>query len=435
MSRIVGQTQSYCHDCQSTHEARYIVESDQVWYVIDCPREVKRTLVSSDASVYEDIRHKADFSDVSKLSFELRRPMAFMEITNACNFDCPVCYAQSGTHGQDHLTLDEIRNRLGHLRKAGVRWVTLTGGDPTMHPQLEQIIGITRREYGMRPILITNGLRLAEEQGFARSLKRAGLRKVQLQFDTFSNETYRYLRGRKDVQEKFEAVANVRDAGLRLGFVTTVSQENLPELGAILSYAASLSPTLNSMFFQSVVTVGRYPANIQTIDRETMIRSLVEQSDKHDLMTTDFWPTPPIPVWGMAVHPDCPVNLHLLVQAGKAHAIGRNVDLPLFFKAIRHAGESGNRLAALQPLIQLFRHARRGRRVSLLRHLYGLAKGRGARGMMWVSVGGYMNAASRDDQRLERCPGCTVTAAGVAGVCERSCNDDVRPLVNLEVAS
>lgn len=435
MSRIVSQTHSYCPQCRTTHRADYVEESGQVWYVIHCPMQPHRTHVSSDAAIFQDIRRKAYFSQKVDLVFTMRRPFAVLEITNACNFDCPVCFAQSGTAKQDHLSLDEIRQRLIQLRDAGVRWVTLSGGDPTMHPQLEQIMTITRREFGLRPILLTNGLRLAEEPDFARQLKRLGLKKVQLQFDTINNDTYRLLRGRHDVQEKYNAIENIKRAGLRLGLIATITRQNLSELGDIMAFGVSLSPMLNSMVFQSVVPIGRYPSHLEILDREALINNLVEQCGQHDIHTSDFWPMPPMPVWGMAVHPDCPVNLHLLVKDGHAHAMGRTVDFDQFYTAMGKRLSRGRFSASLQPILQLMRSAQAGRRVSLLRHLYGLARGRGRYGLIWLSVGGYMNQATRDDGRLKRCPVCSVTASGLAGVCERSCNGENRPVVVEEFVS
>lgn len=421
MPQLLSHTNSFCSTCQQTHPAHYERVGREVWFEIDCPVHAQRTCISRDADLFLALRAKADYPAFSAPSFPLRRRFHFLEICDACNIECPLCYAQASPRGVWFMPLEQADQRARAIASSGGGWVSLTGGDPSVHPELLQIIALLRRKHRLTPILLTNGLRLAEEPAFARQLKRAGLRKVQLQFDTFNPQTYLRLRGRTDVNEKFRAIDAVRSAGLRLGLISTICQDNLSEVGHIVHLAASHAPALNTLILQSVAPIGRLPAGIDSLDRETLLHALITQLPGCAVRPDDFWPTPPLPAWQIAVHPDCPANVHLLVDRGQLHPLSRNLDLAAFFARMRQT-PAGARWPGLRFAAHLLRSTRPGQTWPLLQHLRGHITGRGKRGVLWITVGGYMHPPTRDDQRIARCPTCCANADGIVGMCERSCS-------------
>jgi cyclic pyranopterin phosphate synthase len=93
----------------------------------------------------------------------------------------------------------------------GVDKVRLTGGEPTVHPDLIPIVrGI--RDLGVHRIsMTTNGLRLAE---LARSLKEAGLERVNVSVDTLNPEKFRRITRRGRLEEVMAGVVAAEAAGL-----------------------------------------------------------------------------------------------------------------------------------------------------------------------------------------------------------------------------
>lgn len=77
-----------------------------------------------------------------------------LEITNKCQLECPWCSSSSGTWGINtpSTQLKEVINRL--KEKCSV--IRLSGGEPTLHPDLDQIIDWCRGE-GRKIELLTNG--------------------------------------------------------------------------------------------------------------------------------------------------------------------------------------------------------------------------------------------------------------------------------------
>src|SRR3954469_13374098 len=64
---------------------------------------------------------------------------ALLQITERCNLHCAHCFVSSTRHGED-MGLDEIREQIApRLQRARVQRVTLTGGEPFVHPDVVAI--------------------------------------------------------------------------------------------------------------------------------------------------------------------------------------------------------------------------------------------------------------------------------------------------------
>ncbi len=95
-----------------------------------------------------------------------------------CNLDCSYCNEYDKT--SDPVPLETMLGRIDRLADLGTTIITLSGGEPTLHPGLDAII--TRiRERGAIATLITNGLLLTPER--IQKLNRAGLDYLQISID------------------------------------------------------------------------------------------------------------------------------------------------------------------------------------------------------------------------------------------------------------
>src|SRR6185295_533725 len=88
--------------------------------------------------------------------------------------------------------------------------VALSGGEPTSHPRILELIDIANRDEIGRVVVITNGLRLGRDRAFAEALKARGAY-VGLQLDGFSADTHEKIRGRDLCAEKDAALAVLRE--------------------------------------------------------------------------------------------------------------------------------------------------------------------------------------------------------------------------------
>lgn len=95
-----------------------------------------------------------------------------------CNLACTYCNEFDDI--SQPVPIEELCRRVDHLAALGSRIVTLSGGEPTLHPQLDELIARIRF-HGMIAGLITNGYLLTPER--IERLNRAGLDHLQISID------------------------------------------------------------------------------------------------------------------------------------------------------------------------------------------------------------------------------------------------------------
>jgi uncharacterized radical SAM superfamily Fe-S cluster-containing enzyme len=210
---------------------------------------------------------------------------AVIEVTSRCNLQCPVCFAESGpAEGRDPdlHEIDALYRTV--LRSSGPDVILqLSGGEPTVRGDLPTIIEMGR-SLGFPFIQInTNGLRIAQEDGYAGILRMAGAASVFLQFDGTDDAIYRSLRGRPLYAEKRLAIERCADNGIGVVLVATlVPGINTQNIGEILRVALELAPGVRGVHFQPIGHLGRYPAPPENGRRFTLpdvMRAIEEQTD------------------------------------------------------------------------------------------------------------------------------------------------------------
>lgn len=107
-----------------------------------------------------------------------------ISITDRCNFRCVYCMEPDVRFApaESLLSPAEIVRLARVAATLGVRKVRLTGGEPTLHPDLEGIIAGIHRAAPVEIALITNASTLSREA--LRAWKTAGLQRVTISIDT-----------------------------------------------------------------------------------------------------------------------------------------------------------------------------------------------------------------------------------------------------------
>jgi cyclic pyranopterin phosphate synthase len=108
-----------------------------------------------------------------------------ISVTDRCNFRCMYCMPLEGLQWlprQDLLTYEEITEVVRQLAPLGLRRLRLTGGEPTIRPDLVKLVGMLKVIPGIEDIaLSTNGVKLPE---LAAPLRAAGLDRVNMSADS-----------------------------------------------------------------------------------------------------------------------------------------------------------------------------------------------------------------------------------------------------------
>lgn len=134
-----------------------------------------------------------------------------ISVTDRCNFRCIYCMPRDGMEWlprNEILTYEEIAEVVRQLAPMGLRRVRLTGGEPTIRPDLEQLVALIRAVTEVEDIaLSTNGVRLPELAG---PLHEAGLDRVNMSADSLRPERIARIARRRLA---FDPVASAVAAG------------------------------------------------------------------------------------------------------------------------------------------------------------------------------------------------------------------------------
>ncbi|MFH0835214.1 MAG: radical SAM protein [Candidatus Micrarchaeota archaeon] len=174
-----------------------------------------------------------------------------IEITKTCNLKCAFCYADAGE--QLSWKLEEVAALAKDLRNNGVLKVIITGGEPTMHPQLVEIIGVMRAQ-GLGVELLSNGTRITPE--LARKLKGTDITKIRISLDGAKAETHDAIRGMKGAWEKtIQGIRNCKAAGIYTEVNMVVCNRNIGEITDVYDLCQQLG--VDRFYSEAMVLLGR----------------------------------------------------------------------------------------------------------------------------------------------------------------------------------
>jgi len=225
-----------------------------------------------------------------------------LDVTTQCNLQCPACYATSSPQNSAYLPVDEIVRAVETAieRENGrLDVVMISGGEPTVHPHLREVLDRLCALPITRILLNTNGIRIASEDALVQYLAAHRDRvEVYLQFDGFSLLTHETLRAADLRETKQRAIERLSKARVFTTLVMTVSPVNADEIGAVCDLAFA-TPYVGGVMFQPLFASGRAPG-IDPMNRVTttgVLRRLQAQSQygvhAHDLIALP------------CSHPDC----------------------------------------------------------------------------------------------------------------------------------
>jgi cyclic pyranopterin phosphate synthase len=138
-----------------------------------------------------------------------------ISVTDRCNFRCLYCMPAEGLEWlpkQDILSYEEITAIVRQLAPLGLRRLRITGGEPTIRPELTKLIAMLRAVPEIEDIaLSTNGVKLPQ---LARPLREAGLDRVNMSADSLRPDRIAAIARRNLGFHPVEAARAAEEAGL-----------------------------------------------------------------------------------------------------------------------------------------------------------------------------------------------------------------------------
>ncbi len=168
---------------------------------------------------------------------QLHRPLRDLRISviDRCNFRCPYCMPSEHFHHayefldkKEWLSFDEITRLAKVFVSLGVKKLRLTGGEPLLRPNLDELIRQLATIKGVEDLaLTTNGSMLAQ---WAPRLKAAGLKRLTVSVDTLDEAVFRQMSGeRGNIKEVLDGIRKAQEVGFAPIKINAVIQRGVNE--------------------------------------------------------------------------------------------------------------------------------------------------------------------------------------------------------------
>ncbi|MGQ9780993.1 MAG: tetraether lipid synthase Tes [Nitrososphaeria archaeon] len=358
--------------------------------------------------------------------------LGIIDVTNACNLKCPICFANAAAVGYLYQpSLEVVKSMLDNLRSnmpVPTYAVQFSGGEPTLRDDLPEMIRYAG-EIGIPHVEVnTNGVRIARDKDYLRELIRAGVSTFYLSFDSLTRDAYLKMKGADLLGIKLQALQNIREAGLQSVVLvpTVVKGVNDNEIGALIEFGVKNCDIVRCVNFQPVSFAGRIEASKLREFRVTTsdVINNAETQTNGKIRMDDWYPIPfvaPISdfiagIKGVdqptfTVHQNCGAATFLITKdGGDYEPITRQVEIEKFVGELSKAAKAlhaGKRTRGKLRAASALRHVSLGMSTSLVRGFLSSGTyeslGKFMRKIVMVGDMHFMDPYNFDLERVERC--------------------------------
>ncbi len=299
-------TIALCSTCKEKVDSKIIFQNDNVYLVKRCSTHGEETvLISTDIEYYKYCRNYMKPSEMpQRWNTQVKRGcpfdcglcedheqhtcLAVLEITDSCNLNCNICYANSKA-SKNFVPLDKIQSMINTaIQNEGTQDVLqISGGEPTLHPKFFDILDLCKKSNIRHLMLNTNGVKIAEDEHFTKQLASYMPNfEIYLQFDSLNPKSLTDLRGQDLTNIRKKAIENLNKFNISTTLVVTVKKDvNLNELGDIINFATK-QKCIRGITFQPVQEVGRLNS-YDDANRLTLSEVRQEIISQSDIFTSD----------------------------------------------------------------------------------------------------------------------------------------------------
>ncbi len=197
-----------------------------------------------------------------------------ISVTDRCNMQCVYCMPQNFSEWfqQEHiLTFDEIHRLVSIFSTLGVNRIRITGGEPLVRPRVEYLVSRLSSINEIRSIsMTTNGLLLGDK---VMILKEAGLSSVNISLDTFSEERFEKMGGRRGYDRVMKAIRLADAIGLKVKINTVIVRGwNDDEIANFARFARYTGITVRFIEFMPLDGSGIWKPELIVSKTETIKR-------------------------------------------------------------------------------------------------------------------------------------------------------------------
>jgi len=172
---------------------------------------------------------------------EITQPLAtaYLHVTNICNLNCIGCYSFDRTRNcKDKLTLENVKHIIDELASNGVEMLTISGGEPLLRKDLEEILQYAKIESGIETInLITNGTIYDENRLL---IINKYIDSLAVSIDGYSYDNPHFIRDEGTFPQVIDFVVKVRNLGMPVAILPTLHRKNIEAIGEYMKLSQQL---------------------------------------------------------------------------------------------------------------------------------------------------------------------------------------------------
>lgn len=231
------------------------------------------------------------------VAFSKNASNLFFHILTQCNLSCSHCYINPDQHGREMLDIETIRQWLEIFSdKAPQTNLVLLGGEPTLHPELDQVVR-SARELDFKSITIdTNGYLFHD---ILNKIHADDIDFLSFSLDGATPATNDAIRGKGSYDTVLKGIKEARKKGFNCSMIYTVSDRNIHELSQMPDLVKTLD--LQHFFIQVIGLRGNSSTHgasraakgkkAAQVNRDTWLSTIPEVAQKiADMGIRVTWP-------------------------------------------------------------------------------------------------------------------------------------------------
>ena len=174
--------------------------------------------------------------------------LAYLQVARVCNQNCIFCSNPVNGRVISWETAVSMLDGFVRRKAAGV---ILTGGEPTLFPELARLIALAKAK-GLEPRLITNGQKAADRR-YLESLAKAGLAHIHVSLHSHKLEVQARLTGNpKSLENIGLCLENARALGMRTDINTVINKANAGHLSGLVRWVVAEHPHVSHFVWNNL---------------------------------------------------------------------------------------------------------------------------------------------------------------------------------------
>ncbi|OQW94487.1 MAG: hypothetical protein BWK79_05750 [Beggiatoa sp. IS2] len=341
---FLNSTLAYCSHCGKTELARMVARESGVFMERVCPvRGTQRIKIVADYRWYREkmVIPQEIIKPVLPKPLQTGCPndcglceahttpilLPIVSITNQCNLNCPICFTYNRYDHQYYKSLVEMRKILKHITEQTqcIELINITGGEPSLHPNLFDIFAICRENGINRITMNTNGLKIASDRKFAEKLKECGVQLV-LSLDTLDSAKSKIIHGKDIVAKKRQALEIIEELQIPTTILAVCIKEvNEADVVEIVHTYFHKS-FVRGITIQNMTFTGENGSQFEPRDHITIDEIEKLLANRGEFAQTDFFPLG-------SYHPLCYSVAYYILHNHKLLSLSKLIDRAILTKS------------------------------------------------------------------------------------------------------